>query len=43
LTAAGSRRLANLTDAHLDELAVLSSTLRPLWDVLTERGYLDDG
>ena len=43
LTAAGSRRLANLTDAHLDELAVLSSTLRPLWDVLTERGYLHDG
>jgi DNA-binding MarR family transcriptional regulator len=43
LTAAGSRRLANLTDAHLDELAVLSSTLRPLWDVLTERGYLQDG
>jgi DNA-binding MarR family transcriptional regulator len=40
LTAAGSRRLANLTDAHLDELAVLASTLRPLWDVLTERGYL---
>ena len=43
LTAAGSRRLANLTHAHLDELAMLSSTLRPLWDVLTERGYLDDG
>jgi DNA-binding MarR family transcriptional regulator len=42
LTAAGSRRLANLTDAHLDELAVLSSTLRPLSDVLTERGYLHD-
>jgi DNA-binding MarR family transcriptional regulator len=43
LTAAGSRRLANLTGAHLDELAVLSSTLRPLWDVLTEREYLHDG
>jgi DNA-binding MarR family transcriptional regulator len=43
LTAAGSRRLASLTDAHLDELAVLSSTLRPLSDVLTERGYLHDG
>jgi DNA-binding MarR family transcriptional regulator len=42
LTAAGSRRLANLTDAHLDELAVLASTLRPLWDVLTERRYLRD-
>jgi DNA-binding MarR family transcriptional regulator len=42
LTAAGSRRLASLTDAHLDELAVLSSTLRPLSDVLTERGYLHD-
>ena len=42
LTAAGSRRLANLTDAHLDELTVLASTLRPLWDVLAERGYLHD-
>jgi DNA-binding MarR family transcriptional regulator len=40
LTPAGARRLAQLTTAHLAELAVLTSTLRPLSDVLTERGYL---
>ncbi len=42
LTPAGARRLAHLTNAHLEELAVLASTLRPLWEVLTERGYLRD-
>jgi DNA-binding MarR family transcriptional regulator len=42
LTPAGTRRLAHLTNAHLEELAVLASTLRPLSDVLTERGYLRD-
>lgn len=42
LTAAGARRLAQLTDAHLAELAVLASTLRPLVDTSDERGYLRD-
>jgi DNA-binding MarR family transcriptional regulator len=42
LTPAGARRLAHLTNAHLEELAVLASTLRPLSEVLTERGYLRD-
>jgi DNA-binding MarR family transcriptional regulator len=42
LTPAGARRLAHLTTAHLEELAVLASTLRPLSEVLTERGYLRD-
>ena len=42
LTPVGSRRLARLTTAHLDELAVLASQLRPLWDVLAERGYPTD-
>jgi DNA-binding MarR family transcriptional regulator len=42
LTPTGARRLARLTDAHLDELAVLASTLRSFSDVLTERGYLRD-
>jgi DNA-binding MarR family transcriptional regulator len=42
LTPTGTRRLAHLTDAHLEELAVLASTLRPLWEALTERGYLRD-
>lgn len=42
LTSAGTRRLAGLTNAHLDELAVLASTLRPLFEVLTERGYHRD-
>jgi len=42
LTPIGSRRLAELTKAHLEELAVLASSLGPLWDVLTERGYLRD-
>lgn len=42
LTAAGSRRLARLTDAHLEELAVLAPRLRPLLEVLAERGYLPD-
>lgn len=42
LTPTGARRLARLTDAHLDELAVLASALRSFSDVLTERGYLRD-
>ena len=42
LTPVGARRLGHLTNAHLEELAVLTSTLRPLSDVLTERGYLRD-
>lgn len=42
LTPAGSRCLTRLTHAHLEELAVLASRLRPLWEVLAERGYLPD-
>ncbi|HSO95847.1 MAG TPA: MarR family winged helix-turn-helix transcriptional regulator [Acidimicrobiia bacterium] len=42
LTPTGSRRLARLTDAHLDELAVLATTVRSFSDVLTERGHLRD-
>lgn len=42
LTATGARRLAQLTDTHLSELALLDSALRPLVDTLDERGYLRD-
>jgi DNA-binding MarR family transcriptional regulator len=34
LTAAGNRRLEQLTNAHLAELAQLASRLRPLFDAL---------
>jgi DNA-binding MarR family transcriptional regulator len=37
LTAAGSRRLARLTSAHLDELAELTTRLHPSWEGLAKR------
>ncbi len=42
LTPTGARRLAQLSESHLSELAVLDSALRPLVDRFDERGDLRD-
>jgi DNA-binding MarR family transcriptional regulator len=42
LTAAGTRRLEQLTSAHLAELGELASQLRPLFDALSTPGDAPD-